>query len=50
MGDKQRLRNCSSLRETKNRKTKDNVCDAELNLFALKDVNGTVGGDLRVTW
>ena len=50
MSDKERLRNCSSLRETKNRKTKYNVCDPELNLSALKDVNGTVGGDLRVTW
>lgn len=43
MRDKERLRNYSRLKETKEHGGKITMCDPELDLFALKDIYGTVG-------
>lgn len=43
MKDRKRLRNCSRLKETKEHGGKIATCDSELDLFVLKDINGTIG-------
>lgn len=45
---KERLGNCSALKETKRRKQLNEICDSLLDLFAMKDFireNGEMGSE-----